>query len=71
MRSVSGWCMLGALGVVTAACFNTTRNTKVAPGATNPQPVYTCQPRGGGCRANSDCCSQWCLNSTCVQPQQP
>jgi hypothetical protein len=64
MQSVSRGFILAAFGLMLFACFNT--KTKVSPGVTNPQPDYTCQSRGGYCRMNSDCCSQACVDSTCV-----
>jgi hypothetical protein len=63
---VSRCFLFAAVGLMLVGCFNTSKTTKVSPGATSPQPEYTCQPRGDFCRINSDCCSRWCVNGTCV-----
>jgi hypothetical protein len=68
MQTLSRGIILAAFGLMVFACFNTTKTTKVSPGATSPQPDYTCQSRGGYCRLNSDCCSQACVENTCVSP---
>jgi hypothetical protein len=67
MLSVSRHLMLGLLGLMLVACFNTTKNTKVEPGATSPQPAYSCQPFGNYCTANDECCTHKCDKGTCVE----
>jgi hypothetical protein len=67
MQSIARRLLVVAAGLLLVACFNNTKTTHVTPGVTNPQPVYSCQPRGGVCRTNADCCTQWCVNGTCVQ----
>jgi hypothetical protein len=65
MRSIARALLAAAVGLTLIACFNTTKTEHVTPGVTNPQP-QSCQPRGGVCRTNDDCCSLWCVNGTCV-----
>jgi hypothetical protein len=67
MLPVSRCFLLSVLGLMFVACFNSSKTTKVEPGATSVQPETTCQLRGASCRMNSDCCMETCEGGTCIK----
>jgi hypothetical protein len=65
MRSPLRWLVLSALWLPPVACFNSSKTTKVEPGATNAQPTQ-CLALGASCHASADCCTQSCVDYACV-----
>jgi hypothetical protein len=65
MRSPLRCLALSALGLLSVACFNSSKTTKVEPGAANLQPAQ-CLALGAICHSSADCCTQSCADNTCV-----
>jgi hypothetical protein len=65
MRSPLRWLVLSALGLLAVACFNSSKTTKVEPGATNRQPTQ-CLDLGAICHSSADCCTRSCVDDACV-----
>jgi hypothetical protein len=64
MRFSLRWLTLSALGLLSVACFNSSKTTKVEPGATNRQPAQ-CLDLGVICHSSADCCTQACVDNVC------
>jgi hypothetical protein len=65
MRRVQCCLAISALGLFFAACFNSSKTTKVEPGVTNSQPVQ-CLGFGVSCHSDADCCTHSCESGACV-----